>query len=397
MPRRGGWCGRAEAPASPGLQTPRFRGLLCREGVVLAMTAAAPVAADPAPAAADAAADTPDRMTAEQPRLSLAEAAVLARTHFGLEGGLDPLASERDQNFRLTTADGARFVVKIANAAEPAEVTNFQTEALRHVARRDPGLPVPRVVTGRDGRAEVALPSGSILRILTWVEGAPLHAAPRSPALRRSVGAMAARLTRALEGFAHPAEGHELIWDIRNAGKLRPLLTAVPDTVLRAGCATALDRFDAETGPALAALPWQVVHADLNPHNVLTDPGAQAITGILDFGDMVRTARVCDLAVAASYHADPADPVATLGEVIGGWHAVLPLLPGEEALVLDLVALRMVTTIVLSNWRAVRQPEQASYFLRNLPVSRAGFESLAALDRAGARRRLGALIREETR
>lgn len=334
-----------------------------------------------------------ERMTAEQPRLTAEEAGALARDHFGLTGTLAPLTSERDQNFRLTTAEGLTYVLKIANAAEPAEVTNFQTEALAHVARTAPELPVPRVVAARDGRAEIALPSGSIVRVLTWVEGNPLHLAPRSQVLRRSVGAMAARLTRALEGFRHPADGHELIWDIRNAARLRPLLSSVGDPALRAICAVALDRFDEEISPALALLPWQVVHADLNPHNLLTDPGATQITGILDFGDMVRTARVCDLAVAASYHADPADPLATLCDVIGGWHSVLPLLEREEALVLDLVAMRMVTTIVLSNWRAARQPEHAAYFLRNLPVSRAGFEALAALDRGAARARLAALIR----
>lgn len=334
------------------------------------------------------------RMTADQPCLPRAEAARLARDHFGLEGQLDPLTSERDQNFRLR-AEGRTYVLKIANAAEPPEVTNFQTEALAHVARADPGLPVPRVVTARDGRVEIPLPSGSIVRVLTWVEGRPLHAATASPALRRAVGRTAARLTRALEGFSHPAENHELIWDIRNAAKLRPLLPSVADADLRALCEAALDRFDAEIAPALAALPWQVVHADFNPHNLLTDPGATEITGILDFGDMVRTPRICDLAVAASYQADPADPLGTLSEVIAGWRSVLPLLPGEEALILDLVAMRMVTTVVLSNWRAARQPENAAYFLRNLPASRAGFEALAGLDRAASRARLSAALAKD--
>jgi Ser/Thr protein kinase RdoA (MazF antagonist) len=334
-------------------------------------------------------------MTALQPRLTAGEAAALAQRFFGLAGRLDPLTSERDQNFRLATEDGRVYVLKIANAAEPVEVTNFQTEALDHVARTAPDLPVPRVIVGQEDGREFRLPSGSVVRLLTWLDGMPLHAAPRSAALRRSIGATAAGLTRALEGFAHPAQDHELIWDIRNAGKLHPLLSSVGDAGLRATCEAALDRFDAETGPALARLTRQVVHADFNPHNLLTDAQARRITGILDFGDMVRTPRICDLAVAASYQVDPADPLSTLAEVIGGWHSVLPLLPEEEALILDLVALRMVTTIVLSNWRAARQPEHAGYFLRNLPASGAGFAALAALDRAEARARLAALIRKE--
>jgi hydroxylysine kinase len=335
------------------------------------------------------------RMTADQPRFSPEAAAALASDLFGLTGRLDALTSERDQNFRMTTGDGRRYVLKIANAAEPREVTNFQTRAFAHIARTAPDLPVQRVIPTLAGEEETLLPGGYVLRLLTWLDGTPLHAAPPSPGLRQSVGAAAAQLTRALEGFSHPAEGHELIWDIRNAGKLRPLLPSIPEPELRALCTAALDRFDTEVAPALTALPWQVVHADFNPHNLLTDADATRITGILDFGDMVRTARVCDLAVAASYHADPARPLDTLLDVIAGWHSVLPLLPGEEALILDLVALRMVTTAVLSNWRAARQPENATYFLRNLPTSRAGFVALSAIGRDEARARLAGALRKD--
>ena len=209
-----------------------------------------------------------------------------------------------------------------------------------------------------------------------------------TPTAVASVGATAARLTKALVGFRHEAEDHELIWDIRNAAKLRPLLPSVPDPDLRSRCEKALDRFDVETGPALAGLPWQVVHADFNPHNLLTDDSGTQVTGILDFGDMVRTPRLCDLAVAASYQIEPADPLSSLFDVVAGWEAVLPLLPGEKDLILDLVSLRMVATIVLSHWRAMMQPENAAYFLRNLPNSQSGFEALTQLDRDDARVRL---------
>src|SRR5690606_33393121 len=183
-------------------------------------------------------------MTAEQPRLTAEEAGALAHGYFGLTGTLAPLTSERDQNFRLTTPQGQTYVLKIANAAEPAEVTNFQTEALAHVARTAPDLPVPRAVAARDGRVEIALRSGSIVRILTWVEGTPPHLAPRSAALRRSAGRMAARLPRALEGFRHLAEDHELIWAISNAGKLRRFLPSSPEMRQRAASDAALGRFD---------------------------------------------------------------------------------------------------------------------------------------------------------
>lgn len=328
---------------------------------------------------------TAPSLTAPPPAFTPDEALALAERHFGRTGRLDRLTSERDLNFRLTTAAGDSFVLKIGNAAEPPEVTDFQTGALLHIAARDPALPVPRVVPAPDGRISVPLPGGEVLRLLSWVEGRPMHLVPSTPALRHSLGGTAARLTRALEGFDHPAAGHELLWDIRNAARLRPFLPAVTDPRLHDLAALWLDRFDADIAPALPGLPWQVVHADLNPFNVLTDATGRSVAGILDFGDMVRTPRICDLAVAASYHADPTRPLDTLAEMVAAWHSVLPLTPDEARLIPDLIAMRMVLTVVIAHWRAGLYPDNAPYILRNVPASGAGLAALTAAGRASAR------------
>ena len=51
----------------------------------------------------------------------------------------------------------------------------------------------------------------------------------------------------------------------------------------------------------------------------------------------------------------------------------------EAEVVLDLVAIRMVTTLALASWRATRYPDNAAYILRNLPASQAGLQALSAL------------------
>lgn len=309
------------------------------------------------------------------PGFSAGESAALLADRWGLSGRLDPLTSERDLNWRVT-ADTGRFVLKFANRLEDPQITRFQNLALQHVAARDPGLPVPRVVPTRAGTTEVPLPDGSLMRLLTWVEGAPMHLAPPSAALRRSIGATAARLTRALEGFHHPAADHPLQWDIKQAAGLRPLLPAIAEGDLRDLCAAWLDWFD-RIRPDLDALPWQVVHADLNPHNVLTAPDDPTqVAGVLDFGDMVRTPRICDLAVAAAYHIQPGAGAASLAEVVAGWNSILPLLPAERALLPGLTAIRMVTTLAITSHRAARWPDNAPYILRNFPSAKAGLLAL---------------------
>ncbi len=308
--------------------------------------------------------------------------------HFGMTGALTRLSSERDVNYRVLT-DRGTYVLKLANPAEAAEVTHFQTAALLHL--EPAGLPVPRVIRSLSGQTEVQLPGG-ILRLLTYLDGEMMHAAAPSFALRQSMGQMAARLSTGLQGFSHPAADHVLQWDIKQASALRPLLADLaPD--LRAIAAQTLDRFDAAVAPTLGALRWQVVHNDLNPHNILTSPGGKTVTGVLDFGDMVRTPLVCDMAVAASYQLDTADPLQSLIDFAAAYHTVLPLTLNEAKLILPLTETRWLTTLCIAAHRAARYPENAAYILRNTPLARAGLLSFAALDRSRAAQTLLTALR----
>lgn len=324
------------------------------------------------------------------PTLSDEEANALAACHFGKSGQLKRLTSERDLNFQLTDASGDSFVLKLANPAEQAEVTNFQTAALLHLTEHDPALPVPRVIRTRDGATEVTLPEGT-LRMLTYLEGEPMHRAQRSVALRRATAAMGAKLAQGLREFHHSAAAHDLLWDIKQAARLRGLLSSIADPVLEKLALRCLDRFDAAVAGPLHSVRWQVVHNDLNPHNVLVDPRDPAkIAGVLDFGDMVYTPLICDVAVAASYQIDVNDPMTSLVDFAAAWHQVNPLLPAELDLLFDLVATRMVTTIAITSWRAAQYPENAAYILRNFPSAQTGLESFANLNRDDVRRALDA-------
>lgn len=332
-------------------------------------------------------------LTSPPPALRVAEVAGHVARHWGLYGIFSPLTSERDLNFRLD-ADHGRFVVKIANRAEPRGQTRFQNRALRHIAAHDGDLPVPRVVAAKDGRDDAILPSGHMMRVITWLDGTPLHMARRGAAQRAALAQGLARLTIALQGFDDPAADHLLLWDIKNAARLRPLLPLVPDTDLRAICDAVLDRFDA-LAPALAGLRQQVVHSDLNPHNLLVAPDdPDRLAGIIDFGDMVKTPVICDLAVACAYQIDRAAPLASLVDFAAAYHRINPLTATERDMLFDLTATRMVTTVAITGWRAAEYPENRDYILRNFPSARAGLMALASVPRADALAALAAACPE---
>jgi len=324
--------------------------------------------------------DADSQLTSAPPTLPVEEIAALAREHFGLEGTLGPLTSERDQNHLLRLADGRGVVLKIANPAEPVAQTANQCAALRHVALADAGLPVPRMMPSRRGADLVPLAQGGTLRAVTWLEGMPLAFAPRSSAQRNAIGRLQARLARAMADLPPPPADGALLWDLQQAPRLRPLLPAIADSALRDACARVLDRVEGTTLPALTALLRQPIHGDLNPHNILVDPNApDHICGIIDFGDMGFAPRVCDVAVASAYQVDPSAPLASLQAFLGGIEAEAPLTDAELALLPALIAGRMVATLAIASWRAAIYPDNAPYILRNLPAARAGLGAVLAL------------------
>jgi Ser/Thr protein kinase RdoA (MazF antagonist) len=321
------------------------------------------------------------------PPASAEDAVVLARDHFGLRATATALTGERDRNFHLRATDGAEYVLKVVHPAEAAAVTDFQNQALLHLAEAGPSFPVPRV------RQPLAVPwdvpgqPPRLVRVYSWLPGRPLHLAAPGPEQRRNLGSLLAQLDLALQGFNHPAQHHELLWDIQHALRVRGLLAQLEDPVQRAIPERLLDVFEQQALPVMRGLRRQVIHNDFNPHNVLADALDDThIAGIIDFGDMVHAPLIQDLATACAYHIQPeGHPLAGPAEIAAAFHAVCPLLPEELDILFDLIAARGVISVAISSWRARRQPDNADYILRNFARAWAGLERLADIPRDEAR------------
>ncbi|PWC90074.1 serine kinase [Azospirillum sp. TSH100] len=336
-----------------------------------------------------------DVLTTVAPPISTEEAGVMMRRHFGLSGNVRELSSERDRNFHISTpgergAGGQGYVLKFTNPAEPQPVTAFQTGVMQHVALRDPILPVPRVVPTVEGEAQTTvLIDGHpmILRLLTYLDGTPLHAAPASPGLMRALGATLARLDLALADYEHPGSERDLLWDITRTASVADRLHYLADGPRRRMVERFIAHFADDVAPRLPVLRHQVIHNDLNPHNAVVDPvGHQAVTGIIDFGDALRAPLVNDLATALAYHVTSGEtPFGSIVEMTRAYNAVLPLTAEEVELLPDLVAARLALTISITGWRAAEYPENAAYILRNAERAFTGLEKLTGDEAATAR------------
>ncbi len=317
---------------------------------------------------------TNDPFTALQtpaPTFSEQQAAELLHENYGIDASLEPLVSERDQNFLATAPDGAKYVLKFANASESAAITDFQNQGLLHIARVDPEFPVPRVVPTRNGDLmfDVESEAGDAhrVRLLSWLDGVPLQHAEGVSSVARQTGECLARLGRALHDFEHPASDYALLWDIRNAASLEQLLPYVDDVDLRNLCEQRLARFRDVIAPHLGTLRSQVIYNDMNPSNVLVDPGdVNQVAGVIDFGDMIHSQLVNDVAVASAYFCRIAeDPFEEVAKLLEAYTDILPLTRDEIAVLPDLILTRHLTTVMITHWRASLYPHNADYILRN--------------------------------
>ncbi|MDT4840063.1 Homoserine kinase [compost metagenome] len=331
-------------------------------------------------------------LTTEAGDISSEEARQIASDFFGVSAvSVKRLISERDHNFHLRCAEGG-YVLKIAHPAEDRLLSNFQAEALLHVEKRDPGIHVQRVVRALTGETELNLVfdgQSRTVRMVTYMEGTLLRHAPVTMNQQRNLGIELARLGCALKDFDHPAADHVLLWDIQNADGLRTMFD-VFDPERRSWMEGYLETFVQEVKPLFSHMRKQVVHNDLNSDNALVQPNdPDQIAAILDFGDMVRTPLVNDVVVAAAYALGESDSLLDAPRAfLEGYQSVTPLTAEELDVFYDLLMVRMVLRLTLTEWRASRFPENRDYILRNTRRSWRQFEQLRSMSRAEVEERL---------
>lgn len=256
----------------------------------------------------------------------------LLREHWGRTSeSVERLPSERDDTFHIVTGDGD-VTLKLSQPGDDPHVIGMQSAAMLHAA--DAGLPVPQVLPTVDGGTH-PLHGDRVVWVLSWLPGTLLAVSAGGPDARE-LGRTLGELNLALATFEHPAAHRSHAWDLAAAAGLEELLPLVPRYAVR----------EAILGvPDLAALPQQVIHGDFHPGNVLVRD--REVVGILDFGDVLHTARVADLAIALAYLSAEHHAAFT-----AGFESVVPLTEGERAALGPCVRARLAQRILLGAYKA---------------------------------------------
>jgi Ser/Thr protein kinase RdoA (MazF antagonist) len=189
---------------------------------------------------------------------------------------------------------------------------------------------------------EILETEGHFVRLLSWIPGVPLGDVKRpSAALFEDLGRRVGELGRALADFDHPAAHRQFQWDLAAAfSTIAGHLPSVGDAAWRTFLAQEVEQLERRHAPE--RLRRSVIHNDANDYNVLVSGGDdprtryQRVAGMLDFGDLVHSFTIADLAVTVAYAVlDKPQPLRVASRIVSGYHASYALPEGELSQLFD--------------------------------------------------------------
>ena len=295
----------------------------------------------------------------EPPKLSESEVSNSVQEYYGLEGTLHPLPGDRDQNFLLESPGGQKHVVKVSSLDEVQEIIEFETEMITRLSNDTNGL-IPSVIPAISGTSLVTHENKQghhyRLRILEFLPGTLLaEVNPRSDALLMNLGERMAELGSVLGAYPdHPPPRINFEWALGRAGNIMEKSLSVLDSAQRTLIELTLKDFR-DNEREFLGLGSQIIHGDVNDHNVLVSlnkEGQARISGIIDLGDAHSAPRVFDLAIAIAYGIlGTADPLLAASEITRGYYANQPLLEIEIDVLMTLVCARLGQSVCIASLR----------------------------------------------
>lgn len=311
------------------------------------------------------------------PEFSVEDAVSIAREQYGLDASATILPGERDRNFHLITKDGTgQYVLKIANTTEEEAVLDLQNRAMEFLTRVSPSVQISRLcrTLRNEDMTRISGEAGEkhFVRMLAYIPGRLLaNVRPHSSSLLRSLGKTLGIVDRALLDFSHPAADRKLKWDLRQGGWIREYLAHIENPARRELVATMLDRYENAAALKVSRLRSSIIYNDANDYNILVSesPMRLEVIGLIDFGDMVRSYTIADLAVAMAYASlGKPDPLTAACDVLTGYHEELPLSEEEIDVLFSLYCLRICMTVTNAAYQRNAEPQNAYLTISESPA-----------------------------
>lgn len=284
----------------------------------------------------------------------------LLSQHYRLEGELTPLAGEIDRNYRLQTPDNQSYLVKITPPNSTSAPIALQNAALLYLQKQNCPVQISQLIPTIHQEFNIKINADSLLRVFSWVEGRLwVTVQPKSSELLFQLGTAIAQISKSFQGFDHPDAHRFYRWNPTEAAWIRPHLTVFESVEKQSLVSYWLNFFEAYL-PKIKECPKAVNYLDANDYNIIvsTDPFFPTLQGFIDFGDLLYTEQVNDLAIAITYAImDFPDPVEAATQIIKGYQKVLPLEEREVEVLFPLIIGRLLISVTISTINAKEQSD----------------------------------------
>jgi 4-aminobutyrate aminotransferase-like enzyme/Ser/Thr protein kinase RdoA (MazF antagonist) len=294
---------------------------------------------------------------------ALSDIELLVKENYDIKGRAFPLPGELDLNYRIQASD-QEYIFKIANRTEERRNLELQDSVINHLAINGFDLEVSRLIRAKNEAEIISVTesdgSERMARLLTWVKGrvfASVH--PQTPLLLERLGELGGKLCRALANFDHPSAHRFMKWDPAQTEWIKPHLSKFVGE--RKELVTYFySLFEQHALPAFPELRKSVNYNDANDYNVLVslDLKDPHVPGVIDFGDVVYTHTIHELAIALAYAVmNKPDPLEAACHVVKGFNEVFKLTERELSVLYTVVASRLLISVTCAELNRIEHPE----------------------------------------
>ena len=281
------------------------------------------------------------------------------KDNYNLQGEWHPLPGELGLHFRLITSTNDHYVVKVNQEPEAGPWLDLQHRAMDHVHGRIHTFNLPYAVPDLQSSTYREIQPGMWLQVLEWVPGRLYaHVNPQGPELLADAGTKLAGLTAALQDFDHPHAHRFLKWNIAEIAWTKPYQDLFADQE-QVKIRALYHRFQL-LEPTWSTLRKQVLYHDANDYNILvtSDRIHPTIAGFIDFGDIIFTQTIHDLAIACTYLLmGKPDPLHQAIPLIKAYHEQHPLTQEEVHCLAGCIGARLVISATVAAINLQENPD----------------------------------------
>jgi len=260
--------------------------------------------------------------------------------YYGIEVKASVLNGYDELNFLLVEKSGKKNILKVSNSSHDYFFLEAQVKILQHLAKSDLASQFQTYTLNKKGETltEITVDEATYyIRILSFLEGSFWVEAPH------------------------------YTWDISTARDANYKMNYIPDAAKKRIADYFMLQFETEVLPTLSSFRQAYTHNDANDYNVLVE--GDTIAGLIDFGDMVYTALINNVAVACTYAMlHQSDPLAAAVLVVKGYHSAYAIEEKELNILYYLIAARLCISVTQSAYNGSLDTNNEHHFITEKPA-----------------------------